>query len=336
MRNKIRLPFITLMVFALLTICAAGCRTPDSGTPTESPSPTHTALPPTATPPPTETPTPTATLMPLCTPPPCAANESYYCEGGNCPGGCGTVCATQTPVVYGWWRPAPGDSFHIQYSGEIDLDLPVQVYNLDLFDTPAEDIATLHQRGVHVVCYFSAGTFEDWRPDAEQFPPQVIGSPLEEWEGENWLDVRQSSALKPLMIARLDLAVEKGCDAVDPDNLDGYTNNSGFDLAANDQLAYNLWLAQEAHQRGLGISLKNDLDQIPFLVNVFDFAVNEECFTYNECDRLLPFIRINKAVFGIEYEADPAEFCPQVNQYGFSFVLKEWELDEFAEPCWEE
>lgn len=42
------------------------------------------------------TPSPTETFMVVCTPPPCGANETYFCPG-NCPGGCGTVCATATP-----------------------------------------------------------------------------------------------------------------------------------------------------------------------------------------------------------------------------------------------
>ena len=32
-----------------------------------------------------------------CTPPPCQANEVYHCPG-DCPGGCGTICATRTPA----------------------------------------------------------------------------------------------------------------------------------------------------------------------------------------------------------------------------------------------
>ncbi|MCC7188242.1 MAG: PD40 domain-containing protein [Anaerolineales bacterium] len=39
---------------------------------------------------------PTETLMAVCTPPACRANETYFCNG-DCPGGCGTVCATVTP-----------------------------------------------------------------------------------------------------------------------------------------------------------------------------------------------------------------------------------------------
>lgn len=325
-----------LIAFFLLAGVSA-CGFPALSSPTDTvPPPTHTPIPPTPTRIlPSDTPPPTETLRPFCTPQACAANESYYCPG-DCPGGCGTVCATNTPVAYNWWQPAPGSTFHIQYEGEIDLSLPVDVYNLDLFDTSEETIQALHARGVKVVCYFSAGSREDWRPDADTFPSEVIGNPLEDWEGENWLDIRQLTALQPVMFARLDLAQEKGCDAVDPDNVDGYANNTGFSISSTDQISYNLWLAQAAHQRGLGIGLKNNLEQVPSLVNVFDFTVNEECYTYKECDRLMPFIWAGKAVFGIEYDADPRLFCPQAIQDDFSFVLKKTDLDGYAEPCWGE
>lgn len=325
-----------LLILLIIVSTVAACSLPTLSSPTSTLSPTRTPIPPTQSPTNTPVITPTNTLMPFCTPLVCTQNESFYCPSGDCPGGCGTVCATNTPTVLDWWQPKPGTTFHIQYEGEIDLELPVEVYNLDLFDTPVETIQTLQNRGVRVICYFSAGTQEDWRQDAGFFPDRVLGNALEDWEGEVWLDIRQLGVLQPIMAARLDLAQEKGCDAVDPDNLDGYTNNTGFDLTSSDQIAYNLWLAQQAHQRGLAIGLKNDVDQIPSLINVFDFATNEECFTYDECDRLLPFIWANKAVFGIEYEADPRIFCPVANEHGFSFVLKNWELDAFAAPCWEE
>ena len=46
------------------------------------------------------------------------------------------------------------------------------------------------------------------------------------------------------------------------------------------------------------------------LVDDFDRALNEQCFQYNECDLLTPFIQAGKAVFGVEYSGDPADFCP--------------------------
>lgn len=98
------------------------------------------------------------------------------------------------------------------------------------------------------------------------------------------------------MSKRLDLAKSKGCDGVEPDNIDAYiqVNGGGFKVTYQDQLNYNIWLAREAHARNLSIGLKNDVDQVKDLVSHFDWALNEECYQYNECDTLLPFIRGKK------------------------------------------
>ena len=95
------------------------------------------------------------------------------------------------------------------------------------------------------------------------------------------------------MGARMDMAKQKGCDGVEPDNVDAYTSDNGgggFKLTYDDQIKYNTWLAQEAHARDLSVGLKNDLDQIEDLVTYFDWALNEQCWEYNECDALSPFI----------------------------------------------
>ena len=146
--------------------------------------------------------------------------------------------------------------------------LAVDMYDIDLFDTPASTVAALHDTrpGRRVTCYISAGSWEDWRPDAGEFPQRLLGRPLDHWPGERYLDIRRfHGALGRLMDARLDLCAAKGFDAVELDNVDEYTNRSGFRLTADDQLAYNVWLANEAHARGLSVALKNDNDQIPEL-----------------------------------------------------------------------
>ena len=84
-----------------------------------------------------------------------------------------------------------------------------------------------------------------------------------------------SSSPTPRLPQRIQMCKDKGFVAIDPDNVDGYTNDSGFDLTAAEQLAYNRWLAATAHGMGLAAGLKNDLDQIPDLVGDFDFFVNE-------------------------------------------------------------
>ncbi len=233
------------------------------------------------------------------------------------------------------WRPSPGTTWQYQLTGEIDTSVKAEMFDIDLFNATEEVIKELHSKGVVVICYFSAGTFESWRPDADKFPDEVKGNTLENWRDERWLDIRRLDILGPIMKARLDLAVKKGCDGVEPDNVDGYINNTGFDLSYEDQLRYNLFLAEEAHKRGLSIGLKNDLDQIPDLEPYFDWALNEECFYYNECKKLLPFIENNKAVFGVEYQLEKEEFCPEANKLGFSFMKKRWELDAWQDPCWD-
>ena len=224
-------------------------------------------------------------------------------------------------------------SWQIQYTGEMDYSLNVEIYNVDLFDTETGDIQELHERGIYVMCYFSAGSYEDWRADAEQFPPDILGKDMEGWEGEKWLDIRQVDALKPVLGARLDLADQKGCDGVDPDNVNGYTNDTGFPLTYQDQLAFNIFLSNQAHQRGLAIGLKNDLEQIPDLLPFFDWELNEQCFYFKECRLLLPFIEAGKPVFVIEYELNPEEFCFQAVNMGFNALQKKYELDAFRFPC---
>jgi len=176
------------------------------------------------------------------------------------------------------------------------------MYDIDLFDSSSTSlIDSLHEQGKHVICYFSAGSYENWRVDKNTFPSEVLGKTMDGWENEQWLDISNES-LAPIMRKRLDLAKQKGCDGVEPDNMDGYINESGFALSAANQLAYNKFIANEARKRGLSVGLKNDLEQIESLERYFDFAVNEECYEYEECHMLKPFIDANKPVFHVEYE----------------------------------
>lgn len=245
---------------------------------------------------------------------------------------------TANPLAWsawpGWiWSPAPGALWQWQIDGEtVDTSFEVEMYDIDLFETPESTIRGLRPERV-VICYFSAGSWENWRPDANQFPAEVLGNALDGWPGERWLDIRNLAVLGPIMEARLDLAVAKGCLGVEPDNVDGYSNESGFPLTSADQLAYNRFLATAAHARGLSIGLKNDLAQVVELLPDFDWALNEECFSFNECALLSPFVAGGKAVFGVEYELEPADFCEAANSAGFSFQKKNWDLDPWRFDC---
>jgi hypothetical protein len=232
-----------------------------------------------------------------------------------------------------WWRPAVDATWQIQLSGRLDTTVDAQVYDVDGADTPAAAVAALRAAGRRTVCYFSAGSYEDWRPDAGSFPAAVLGS-SNGWPGERWLDIRRLDVLGPILAARMDACKAKGFDAVDPDNVDGYANTTGFPLTAADQLAFNRWLADAAHARGLGVALKNDLDQASALVTSFDFAVNEQCVQYHECDVLTAFVRTGKPVFGIEYSGTAATVCAEARRLGLRTVRKALALGAPRTTCW--
>ncbi len=209
------------------------------------------------------------------------------------------------PVTSGnWYRPPAATTWQWQLqpnaSGRINTSHDVDVYDIDLFDAPDETIDSLRAAGRRVICYFSAGSYEDFRDDAGEFDAADLGQTLDGFADERWLDIR-SENVRRIMLARLDLAAARGCDCVEPDNVDGYANATGFPLTADDQLAFNRFLANEAHRRGLCVGLKNDLDQIEELVDYFDFALNEQCHEFDECDLLAPFVAAGKPVFNAEY-----------------------------------
>ncbi|BBG65395.1 endo alpha-1,4 polygalactosaminidase precusor [Hydrogenimonas sp.] len=192
-------------------------------------------------------------------------------------------------------------TWQLQLQGTINSDYDVDLYDIDLFDTPQETIEKLHGEGRTVICYFSAGSYEEWREDNGRFPKEALGKDLDGWEGERWLDIRNKTVWN-IMEERIELAKRRGCDGVDPDNVNGYDNDTGFDLTAQDQAAFNKFLSSIARREGLFIGLKNDMGQIEELEPYFDFAVNEQCHEYGECDLLEPFIRNGKPVFNVEYD----------------------------------
>ncbi|WP_128376138.1 endo alpha-1,4 polygalactosaminidase [Streptomyces cavernae] len=230
------------------------------------------------------------------------------------------------------WQPRPGVAWQWQLSGRLDTSVDVPVYDIDGFDHSTKTVAALHRADRKVICYVSTGAWEDFRPDARKFPREVLGRG-NGWEGERWLDIRRTDVLEPLMAARLDMCRDKGFDAVEPDNMDGYLNRTGFPLTAKDQLRYNRLIARMAHDRGMAVGLKNDLEQIPQLVGDFDFAVNEQCAQYDECAALKPFVTARKAVFHAEYELPTSRFCAEALRLRLSSLQKKYELGSWRRAC---
>jgi hypothetical protein len=218
------------------------------------------------------------------------------------------------------------------------------VFDIDLFtdqaisgnnttlDTAA--VNAIHAAGGKAICYVDAGTWENWRADANQFPASVQGA-KNGWPGEKWLDIRQTSILLPIMEARVQKCRTAGFDGVEWDNVDGYSNRTGFPLTANDQLVYDASLANLAHTYGLTVAMKNDVEQVPDLAPYFDYAINEQCQQYNECGNYTTyFINAGKTTFQVEYKLSQTKFCSQANAANRNAITKTFDLfDTPWTPC---
>lgn len=196
---------------------------------------------------------------------------------------------------------------------------------VDLFDTTAATIKKIQKEGKYVICYFSAGSAENWRPDFKSFPKSVVGKKMVGWDGEYWLDIRSSSVLN-IHKKRLDRARSIGCDGVDPDNVDAYQHNTGFSLKSSHQVSFLRSLAKEARLRGLDIGLKNATDLVTTLLKDFDWIIIEECFKYKECSRYEAFPKAKKPAFIIEYTKYSQKNCDEARKKGFSLMFADLSL----------
>ncbi|WP_437316809.1 endo alpha-1,4 polygalactosaminidase [Sorangium sp. So ce385] len=285
-------------------------------------------------------------------------------EGGDARGGASSPApaATSSTSAAGGgpdlWIPALDTPWHWMIDHPLDLDDPKDmglvdptgapldlpppvVYDLDWEFTPAETVAALHARGAKVICYVDVGAFEDYRSDAGDFPESVKGEPDYHWEGSFWLDIRQIDVLGPIMQARFQTCKDKGFDAIEPDEVDGYANESGFPLTYEDQIAYNRFIAELAHGMGMSVGLKGDIDQAEDLWPYFDWTLNEQCFEFEECEILVDtFVANGKAVFHVEYDdpfsghmTDRSLFCEQTNAWNFNSMEMPLDLDGGRWPC---
>lgn len=209
------------------------------------------------------------------------------------------------------------------------------VIDVDLFDAKKETIRAYREKGKIVSCYISVGTIEDWRADVQSNPKawrKVSGNLMGSWPGETWIDIRKLDDLAPLMEKRIELAVEKGCDALEPDNMDCWladrtqlvTCGGGIAQACspdiqtydpknvsthefrNAQIEYLTWLADTAHSHNLAIGYKNNFLLAEELMGRYDFAVAEGAYDALACFQ--PFVEDGKPVFVHDYTVSPKRF----------------------------
>lgn len=231
----------------------------------------------------------------------------------------------------GHWHPAPQTAaWQWQLQGKFKLTAGASVYDIDGFESTVGDVRAIHRHRRKAICYLDVGSWENFRPDAGEFPKSVLGNVYEGFPNERWLNVAEFQKFAPIMEQRIEMCARKRFDAVEPDNIAGWENNTGFHITAAEQLRYNRWIAHQVHKRGMAVALKNDPKQAKQLVGDFDFAIVEECFQYHECGYYKPFIAAGKAVFEAEYHLAPSEFCPQAEALDFSAIRKNVEL--FSSP----
>jgi hypothetical protein len=256
------------------------------------------------------------------------------------------------------WKPTADRplNFHWVLGGPLDTNSPVamglqdfsgnalpepEVYDIDGELNTKATVDYLHSKGKKVICYFDAGVYETYRTDADKFPQSIIGAKDEGWDGSFWMDIRQVAVIEPIMRARIQMCKDKGFDSIEPDEITNWSNKSGFPLTYDDQITYNRAIAGWAHEAGLSIGLKGDLEQAHDLVDDFDWNLTEECFQYDECTNIYNegsgadgkehpglqlFVQQNKAVWIAEYKLSDAKFndaCAVSKQQRFNtYVFK--------------
>ncbi len=246
-----------------------------------------------------------------------------------------TATPSTTPPVLYVAPPAPGAPFQIQLDGGVPDDPGAAIVIVDN-EVSADAVATLHATGAYVVCYLSVGTSEEYRPDVGDFPESVLGASLPDWPDERYVDLRALDVLGPIWAARFDACAAKGFDAVDPDNIDAFENDSGFPLTADDAVAAYMWLADAAHARGMAVGQKNAPSLTGRLVGLADFAVTEECLTQGWCDEVAAYIDAGKPVLAIEYVEDGAtlgRWCAAAEAARLSLLVTTLDLPGTGKRC---
>ena len=231
---------------------------------------------------------------------------------------------------------------------QLNDDPTIEIYDIDMFDNETTGmVAELQSYGKRVICYVNVGAWEDFRDDESDFPPSILGNVYDRFPNEKWLDIRDVNpaksntgmALTSILEARFDRAKQIGCDAVEPDNMDGFDdsshNPSGFPLTYEDQIFFNLWISAQVRARGMAIGFKNNTNQAqdPRMVEAFDFVVTESCVLFNECQYFSGFLAAGKPVFLTEYLMTPEEFCPTAKDLRISAIQKQFNLDSFRLNC---
>ncbi len=240
------------------------------------------------------------------------------------------------------YQPKIGDRFEWRLDS-IGLNEVSQYHctliDIDAFSATKELVDAFHARGIKVIAYVSVGTFEEYRPDRNVLPAEIIGSPYPDWPDELFLNLREIEKMKPFITARFDMIKAKGFDGIEADNIDIYGEEKNFNLTLEDTQAFCEWMVQEAHARGLSIGQKNTEELVPLMYKKFDWALTEDVFHQHNEEEYSLYISAGKPVFSAEYtdELDIKDFnrmvCPKANQLRYYPFLKHRDLTQWTYVC---
>ncbi len=218
---------------------------------------------------------------------------------------------------------------------------------------PSPVVAAIHAAGHYSICYVEAGAYQIGFPDDSNFAPADYGATgtsrhpvfnkqyrMQGYSNEYWFDLKgfvHYVAGRPdtltgaarniaagLSRRFADCELEKQ-DAVEPDDLDGYTNKGatgvpggGWRMTQADSAGFERWLAYDIHSHGLAAFQKNDPANAPADVKLFDGMIIEECNYYDDpCagpgGDATPYLKAGKPVLNAEYTQDgetTSRFCP--------------------------
>ncbi|KAF7526680.1 hypothetical protein G7054_g10691 [Neopestalotiopsis clavispora] len=294
--------------------------------------------------------------------------------------------------------PVPPPSFFVpgvKWQIEIDTALDTEgtrpivptdakVWDVNLYDETDKDTAdnppdengiarlrAAQGQTIFVICYFNAGGVEPAdEENPSTLPENVILGDIPNWPGEQYLDITSDVVLN-FSKAIIDRGVAGGCDAFDPDNIDGYQEpglvqrkSDGHVLNETDYYNYVKAISDYAHSKGKLIGQKNAPELLDFVASdgtrrgllrdgITDFAVTESCSGKKGeapwCQVMAGYVQSNKPVFQIEYPsewdgtcaptalADTIKYCNATGATGFSTILKldgdECGLDGYTQYC---
>ena len=235
---------------------------------------------------------------------------------------------------------------------DIDLYVDANISGDGNFVVNTDAVDAIHARGKQAICYLSAGDVESFRRDYQAFVDFdnacdhcLIGKPFSrKFANEFWANINNDQGQRDFMLSMMSARVQRcaaaGFDGVELDVVDAYaqgTKVTGWDIGYATQLDYNPRLANLVHRHGMSVALKNDLGQLADLLPYFDYAINEQCFQFKECDDNPPpgypaWVAAGKAVFQVEYRLPTRRFCKRANAANFNSIRKSATFDLFDEP----